>query len=84
MKHMLQHYNQFFKKWGYDLQLLDADNPVESVRAAEAIFIGGGNTWQLLRDLKDKRLSYAIREAVSNGTPYIGSSAGSNVAGLTI
>ncbi len=69
---------------GYDLQLLDGENPIAGVRSAEAIFIGGGNTWQLLKDLKDKRLLYAIREAVHGGTPYMGSSAGSNVAGLTI
>ena len=73
-----------FQEMGYDLQLIDADNPAQSVRDAEAIFIGGGNTWQLLKDLKDKRLLYAIREAVRNGTIYMGSSAGSNVAGLTI
>ena len=73
-----------FQEMGYDLQLLDADNPAQSVRYAEAIFIGGGNTWQLLKDLKNKRLPYAIREAVNDGTPYMGSSAGSNVAGLTI
>lgn len=73
-----------FEAMGYDLQLVDADDPVQSVKDAEALFIGGGNTWQLLRDLKDKGLLRPIREVVNNGTPYIGSSAGSNVAGLTI
>jgi dipeptidase E len=73
-----------FQEMGYDLQLLDGNDPTQSVKDAEAIFIGGGNTWQLLKDLKDKRLAFAIRDAVNNGTIYMGSSAGSNVAGLTI
>ena len=73
-----------FEEMGYKLCLLDEDNLGASVRDAHAIFVGGGNTWQLLKDLKDKRLLPSIREAVYNGTPYIGSSAGSNVAGLTI
>lgn len=73
-----------FCEMGYHLQLLDANDPAKSLKGAEAIFIGGGNTWQLLKDLKDKRLLDVIREAVDGGTPYIGSSAGSNVAGLTI
>lgn len=73
-----------FEEMGYDLQLVDADNPAESIRNTEAIFVGGGNTWQLLKDLKDRILLYVIRQAVNSGIPYIGSSAGSNVAGLTI
>lgn len=73
-----------FQEMGYTLALLDAVDPVQSINDAEALFVGGGNTWQLLKDLKDKRLVYAVRQAVGNGTPYIGSSAGSNVAGLTI
>jgi len=73
-----------FAEMGYDLQLLDADDLIAGVESAEALFVGGGNTWQLLKDLKDKRLLRPIREAVNNGTPYIGSSAGSNIAGVTI
>ncbi len=73
-----------FQEMEYELQLLDAGDPTQSINDAEALFIGGGNTWQLLKELKDKRLLYAIREAVHAGMPYIGSSAGSNVAGLTI
>jgi dipeptidase E len=51
---------------------------------ADAIFVGGGNTWRLLRALYDRDLIGPIRDAVGNCLPYIGSSAGSNVAAPTI
>ena len=51
---------------------------------ADAIFVGGGNTWRLLKTLYELDLLKAIRERVLKGTPYIGSSAGSNIAAPTI
>ena len=59
-------------------------DPVEAVQSAEAIVIGGGNTWQLVRMMHDKRLMEAIRIKLLQGTPYIGWSAGSNVACPTL
>jgi Peptidase E len=59
-------------------------NPVKAVREAEAIVVGGGNTWQLVRMLHDNKLMNPIREKVMGGTPYIGWSAGSNVACPTL
>jgi len=56
------------------------NNPVEAVNNAEAIIVGGGNTWQLTRMLHENGLVEAIKNKVNSGTPYVGWSAGSNVA----
>lgn len=59
-------------------------DPLEAIKNAEAIVVGGGNTWQLVRMLHEQKLMEAIREKVLSGTPYIGWSAGSNVACPTL
>ncbi len=55
-------------------------NPVEAIENADAIVVGGGNTWQLVKMLQEKGLMKVIRKKVKKGTPYIGWSAGSNIA----
>ena len=60
------------------------DNPIEAVNNAQAIVIGGGNTFHLLHQLYEHKLIKVIQERVNNTTPYIGWSAGSNVAGASI
>ena len=59
-------------------------DPKEAVRKAKAIFIGGGNTFLLLKTLYELGLVDVLREVVAQGIPYMGSSAGSNMTGLTI
>lgn len=56
------------------------DDPKKAVRQAKAIFIGGGNTFVLLSQLYKEDIVKEIRKKVSEGIPYIGTSAGSNVA----
>ncbi|XP_044268505.1 alpha-aspartyl dipeptidase isoform X2 [Tribolium madens] len=74
-----------FAKWGYQIEGIHRDNPVEAVKRAEAIFVGGGNTFLLLKSLYDKGLVKVIRERVfEDGVPYIGSSAGTNIAAPSI
>ena len=59
-------------------------NPAEAVANAQGIFTGGGNTFLLLKTLYENQLIEPLRKAVKGGTPYMGSSAGSNITGLTI
>jgi dipeptidase E len=74
-----------FGAMGYSIESAhETAVPQKAVEEADAIFIGGGNTFRLLKALEDLDLIEAIRRKVSSGTPYIGSSAGSNVAGPTI
>ena len=74
-----------FAAMGYDLTSAhSAADPRKAVAETEAIFIGGGNTFRLLKTLQDLELLEPVRQRIRNGAPYIGSSAGSNVAGPTI
>lgn len=57
-----------------------AKDPAGTVREAEVVFVGGGNSFRLLRALQTLGLVDAIRDAVSGGAGYIGSSAGTNMA----
>lgn len=74
-----------FEKMGYELSSVhNASDPRQAVNDTDAVFIGGGNTFRLLKALYDFDLLDPIRERVAAGMPYIGSSAGSNVAAPTI
>jgi dipeptidase E len=76
---------QRFEAMGFRLDgIHEAPDPVSAVRQAKAIFVGGGNTFVLLRELYRKELLPLIRQRAVDGMPYLGSSAGSNVAGLSI
>jgi dipeptidase E len=76
---------QRFAKMGYELTSVHtAADPRKAVEDTEAIFIGGGNTFRLLKSLYEADLLEPIRGRVNEGMPYIGSSAGSNVAAPTI
>jgi len=71
-----------FEILGYGVDSVhDADGgPVRAVERAEAIFVGGGNTFRLLDALWRESLIEPIRSRVKAGVPYLGTSAGSNVA----
>lgn len=60
------------------------ENQVKAIEQAEAIVVGGGNTWQLVRMMHERKLMNPIREKIFNNTPYIGWSAGANVACPTL
>jgi dipeptidase E len=70
-----------FHEIGHDIiSIHRLKDPVSAIREAPAIVVGGGNTWKLLKMIRHNNLIDIIREKVLNGTPYIGWSAGSNVA----
>ena len=62
------------------LGLHESSDPHETISQAEAIYVGGGNSFLLTRELHDRGLIEPIRQAVLSGTPYLGVSAGANVA----
>lgn len=59
-------------------------DPKQAIAEAEAVFVGGGNTFLLTKTLYELDLMESLRAAVVAGTPYMGSSAGSNITGLSI
>lgn len=72
---------------GLDLEIVGvhtADAPDRVVADAEAVFVGGGNTFHLLREMYARGVLAAVRRRVRAGAPYVGWSAGANVACPTI
>lgn len=70
-----------FREIGHDIvSIHHFENPAEAVMKAAAIVVGGGNTWMLLKLIRDNKLIEPVRQKVLSGTPYIGWSAGSNMA----
>jgi len=60
------------------------ENAEKAVKEAEGIFTGGGNTFLLVTQLYKYNIMQTLSEAVKNGTPYLGTSAGSNICGLSM
>lgn len=60
------------------------DNPQDAITNAQGIFVGGGNTFVLVNQLYKNDVLPTIKTVIENGTPYLGTSAGSNICGLTM
>jgi len=60
------------------------ENPKEAIENAKGIFTGGGNTFVLVAQLYVNNMISTLREVLCHGTPYLGTSAGSNICGLTM
>lgn len=60
------------------------EKPIEAIQKAEAIFTGGGNTFLLVSQLYNFNLIDVLKETIHNGAPYLGTSAGSNIGGMTM
>ncbi|MGD8378922.1 MAG: dipeptidase PepE [Gammaproteobacteria bacterium] len=74
-----------FRELGYTIRSVhEADNPARLLARAAAVVVGGGNTFHLVSELQRRELMSVIRDAVRTGTPYMGWSAGSNLACPTL
>jgi dipeptidase E len=72
-------------RMGYRVESVhEAADPRAAVESAAAVFVGGGNTFRLLKAINDTDLLAVIRHRVQRGMPYVGASAGSNLACPTI
>lgn len=64
--------------------LHEFDDPISTIRDAQGIFTGGGNTFLLVTQLYTHGVMEALAKTVEQGTPYLGSSAGSNITGISM
>lgn len=77
--------NESLQKVGLQVEGIHRfDDPLAAIEQADAIITGGGNSFRLVQLLYQNKLINAIRQKVVNGTPYVGWSAGSNIACPTI
>jgi len=75
----------FFKKIGIAIRgIHEFERPKSSVHNAKAVFTGGGNTFLLVKTLYKEKLISEIRKEVERGTLYFGTSAGSNITGISM
>lgn len=64
--------------------LHEFNHPKEAVENAQGIFTGGGNTFLLVTQLYNNNVMETLSQVIENGTPYLGSSAGSNITGISM
>ena len=60
------------------------ENPIQAIQDAKGIFIGGGNTFLLVTKLYSNNVMEVLSNVIENGTPYLGTSAGSNITGISM
>lgn len=74
-----------FNKINIDVKgIHEYDNPKEAIINSEGIFTGGGNTFELVNQLYKNDVLETLKKTVTEGTPYLGTSAGSNICGVSM
>lgn len=74
-----------FQKIGKTIKgIHEFKNAAEAIKQAKGIYVGGGNTFVLVSMLYRNNCINVIKEVINSGTPYLGTSAGSNICGLTM
>ena len=77
--------SQAFKKINISVKgIHEFEDASAAINTAQGIFTGGGNTFLLVTQLYKNNIMTTLAEAVKNGTPYLGTSAGSNICGLSM
>lgn len=77
--------NSAFSKLNIDVKgIHEFENPKEALQNAEAIFTGGGNTFELVNQIYKNDVLSTLKEVINTGTPYLGTSAGSNICGVNM
>ncbi len=72
---------EVYAELGFELESVHhSSNPVEMIKNAEAVAVGGGNTFHLVAKMHETGIMKAIKERAENGMPFMGWSAGANVA----
>ncbi|MDO5654555.1 MAG: dipeptidase PepE [Flavobacteriaceae bacterium] len=80
-----QKVSAFFASIGIQVQGLHTlDDPAHALRNCKGVFTGGGNTFLLVKQLYEFNLWQILKEKIENGMPYLGTSAGSNIAGINM
>ena len=75
----------YFNTIGIDVTgIHEFESPIEAIEKAEAIFTGVGNTFELVNQLYKQNLFSILSEVLNTGTPYLGTSAGSNICGISM
>ncbi len=79
------HAQKAFSKIGKEvIGIHSCEDPSEGILKAKGLFTGGGNTFVLVKQLHELGLMEVLREAIHQGTPYLGTSAGSNICGVSM
>ena len=74
-----------FSKMNIDVKgIHEFENPIDAIKKSEAIFTGGGNTFELVNQLYKNDVLSILKEVINAGTPYLGTSAGSNICGVNM
>lgn len=76
---------EFFQQLGIKIKgIHEFSDPKEAIQSAKAYFTGGGNTFLLVKTLHEQHLMEVLKTEVENGKPYLGTSAGSNIGGISM
>ncbi|QTE22930.1 dipeptidase PepE [Polaribacter cellanae] len=74
-----------FKKININVKgIHEFENANETILHAEGVFTGGGNTFELVNQIYKNDILNSLKQIVNNGIPYLGTSAGSNICGVTM